>query len=50
MVEQATRGLRNFKEPQAILKQCREINRLENEADQILRRAVASSSIASWIM
>jgi predicted phosphate transport protein (TIGR00153 family) len=41
MVEQATRGLRNFKEPQAILKQCREINRLENEADQILRRAVA---------
>jgi uncharacterized protein len=41
VVEGATRGLRNFKDPEDILKQCREVNRLENEADQILRRAVA---------
>jgi uncharacterized protein len=40
-VELAARGLRNLKDPQSILKQCIDINRLENEADQILRRAVA---------
>jgi hypothetical protein len=37
----ATRGLRNLKDPQYILKLCVDINRLENEGDQILRRAVA---------
>lgn len=40
-VESATKGLRNLKDPQSILKQCIDINRLENESDQILRRAVA---------
>ena len=40
-VEAATKCLRNLKDPQAILKLCIDINRLENEADGILRRAVA---------
>ncbi|MBK7077958.1 MAG: DUF47 domain-containing protein [Myxococcales bacterium] len=40
-VELAIKGLRNLKDPQSILKQCIDINRLENESDQILRRAVA---------
>jgi predicted phosphate transport protein (TIGR00153 family) len=37
----AAHGLRNLKDPQTILKLCVDINRLENEGDQILRRAVA---------
>jgi len=40
-VEQAVRGLRSLKDPQATLKLCIDINRLENEADAILRRSVA---------
>jgi predicted phosphate transport protein (TIGR00153 family) len=40
-VEAATRGLRSLKTPQATLKLCIDINRLENEADAILRRSVA---------
>jgi predicted phosphate transport protein (TIGR00153 family) len=40
-VETACKGLRNLKNPQAILHSCVIINRLENEADAILRRAVA---------
>jgi predicted phosphate transport protein (TIGR00153 family) len=40
-LEQATRAMRNLKDPQRILKLCVDINRLENEADGILRRAVA---------
>jgi predicted phosphate transport protein (TIGR00153 family) len=40
-VEQAIRGLRTLKAPQATLKLCIDINRLENEADAILRRSVA---------
>ena len=40
-VEAATRGLRSLKDPQATLKLCIDINRLENEADAILRRSVA---------
>jgi predicted phosphate transport protein (TIGR00153 family) len=40
-VEVAVRGLRSLKDPQAILKLCIDINRLENEADAILRRSVA---------
>ncbi|MEZ4400758.1 MAG: DUF47 domain-containing protein [Kofleriaceae bacterium] len=40
-VEMAVKGLRNLKDPQSILKQCIDINRLENESDQIIRRAVA---------
>jgi hypothetical protein len=40
-VEQAIRGLRQLKHPQATLKICIDINRLENEADAILRRSVA---------
>jgi predicted phosphate transport protein (TIGR00153 family) len=41
LVVEACQLLRNVKDPQAILKKCVEINRLENEADAILRRAVA---------
>jgi uncharacterized protein Yka (UPF0111/DUF47 family) len=40
-VEQAVRGLRQLKDPQQTLKLCIDINRLENEADAILRRSVA---------
>ena len=40
-VEAAMRGLRVMNEPQATLKLCIDINRLENEADAILRRSVA---------
>jgi hypothetical protein len=40
-VHDACRGLRNLKHPENILKKCVEINRLENEGDAILRRAVA---------
>lgn len=40
-VAAAAKGLRNLKDPQTILKLCIDINRLENEGDQILRRAVA---------
>jgi predicted phosphate transport protein (TIGR00153 family) len=40
-VEEAVRGLRNFKNPKHILEKCVDINRLENEADAILRRALA---------
>ena len=40
-VEGAIRGLRGLKDPQATIKLCIDINRLENEADAILRRSVA---------
>jgi predicted phosphate transport protein (TIGR00153 family) len=40
-VEQALRGLRDMKDAGAVLKKCIDINRLENEADAILRSAVA---------
>jgi len=38
---EACRLLRNLKDPQTIFKKCVDINRLENEGDAILRRAVA---------
>ena len=40
-VELCVRGLRQLKDPQQTLKLCIDINRLENEADAILRRSVA---------
>lgn len=40
-VELAMRGLRDLKDPDGTLKLCIDINRLENEADAILRRSVA---------
>ncbi|HET6612487.1 MAG TPA: DUF47 domain-containing protein [Kofleriaceae bacterium] len=40
-VEQALKGLRDLKNPQHILDRCIDINRLENEGDAILRRALA---------
>jgi len=40
-VEDACKMLRNMKDAPRILHQCIEIHRLENEADAILRRAVA---------
>ena len=39
-VAKAVRGLRSMKNAQEILKRCVEINRLENEADTLLRLAV----------
>jgi hypothetical protein len=40
-VEEALHGLRDLKNPKRVLAKCVEINRLENEADAILRRALA---------
>lgn len=40
-VDAALRGLRSMRNADAILKKCIDINRLENEADAILRNAVA---------
>ncbi|MDQ2644593.1 MAG: DUF47 domain-containing protein [Myxococcota bacterium] len=40
-MHEACRLMRNLKDPETILKKCVDINRLENEADAILRRAVA---------
>ncbi len=40
-VQIALRGLRNLKDSKLILQKCIDINRLENEADDILRAAVA---------
>lgn len=40
-VEQALKGLRDLKNPQRVLDRCIDINRLENEGDAILRRALA---------
>jgi uncharacterized protein len=40
-VEEALKGLRDLKHPKAILEKCVDINRFENEADAILRRALA---------
>ena len=40
-VEEALNGLRDLKNPKRILAKCVDINRLENEADAILRRALA---------
>ena len=40
-VEGAMKGLRNMKNADAIIKKCIDINRLENDADAILRNATA---------
>jgi len=40
-VATAVGGLGNLKRPQTVLDACIEVNRLENEADEILRNAVA---------
>jgi predicted phosphate transport protein (TIGR00153 family) len=40
-VLEACKQLRNLADPKIVLKKCVDINRLENEADTILRRAVA---------
>ncbi|HTJ44280.1 MAG TPA: DUF47 family protein [Kofleriaceae bacterium] len=40
-VQIALKGLRNLKDTRTILSKCIDINRLENEADEILRRSVA---------
>jgi predicted phosphate transport protein (TIGR00153 family) len=42
LVEKAIHALERIKDPQAVLETCVEINRVENEADSILRTAVAS--------
>jgi hypothetical protein len=41
-VEQAVNGLRDLRHPQAIRQRCIEVNRLENEADAILRNTLAA--------
>ena len=40
-VQSAMKRLRNLRQPEAIFKNCIDINRLENDADAILRNAVA---------
>ena len=40
-VLEAVSGFRNLKQPESILEKCVEINRLENEADGLLRAALA---------
>lgn len=40
-VQRAVNGLRNMKNAQAVINKCIDVNRLENEADAILRSAVA---------
>jgi predicted phosphate transport protein (TIGR00153 family) len=40
-VQKAIYGLRNLKNPELVIKNCVEINRLENEADQLLRAGMA---------
>ncbi len=40
-VQQAVNKLRDVKHPEEMMKLCVDINRLENEADQVLRAAVA---------
>ena len=40
-IQKAIQGLNNLKDQDAILKECVEINRLENEADQLLRTGIA---------
>ena len=39
-VRDAVHGLRHFKKPESILEDCREISRLENHADALLRAAL----------
>ena len=40
-IQVAIKGLSNLKDAQAIIQSCVEVNRLENEADQLLRSAMA---------
>ena len=40
-IKRAVRGLSNLKKPQEMIKDCVEINRLENEADTLLRSAIS---------
>lgn len=40
-VQRAVKGLRDMRHAEAVIKSCIDINRMENEADEILRSAVA---------
>ena len=40
-IKRAVRGLNNLKRPQEMIKDCVEINRLENEADNLLRSGIS---------
>ncbi len=40
LIKKAVEGLKDLKHPQEIIKNCVEINRLENEGDQLLRKAL----------
>ena len=42
VVRQAVKDLRDLKNPQLILKSCIEVNTVENEGDQLLRKAMTS--------
>lgn len=41
-LEQAIHGLRDMRHPEALRQKCIEVNRLENEADAVLRHALAN--------
>ncbi|HSB18915.1 MAG TPA: DUF47 family protein [Anaeromyxobacteraceae bacterium] len=40
-MQEAVRGLRNIKNPTALLEDCKQINSLENQGDTLIRRALA---------
>ncbi len=40
-MQQAVRGLRDVKNPRTVLEACKQVNAYENQADSLLRRAIA---------
>jgi predicted phosphate transport protein (TIGR00153 family) len=41
-MQRAVKALRTIKQPEQIIEECRELNTLENEADELLRQGLAS--------
>lgn len=48
MIQRAMKALRTIKKPDEILEACKEINRLENVADQLLRMGLAKLFKSGW--
>jgi len=48
-MQEAVRGLRNIKNPSALLEDCKQINSLENQGDTLIRRALARLFNASGL-
>ncbi|MFL5319554.1 MAG: DUF47 domain-containing protein [Myxococcaceae bacterium] len=47
-MQRAVKALRHIKKPQEILEACKEINRLENVSDQLLRTTVSKLFKSGW--